>query len=126
VKAIICAVTGNLHIHTPGNGQWQVCQCGNTGAKWDDPQAGTLIVACRGDRDMVRVLGLNNQLLITALTVSGQLWEDYRAWHDHATDAPGYVFDKSRAGCWAVVIRIGSTSDTRFAEHNEYLECFPS
>ena len=70
-------------------------------------------------------LGLNNQLLVRAVTASAQLWEDYRAWHDIATSAPGYVFDKAKAGCWAVVFRIGSTSDTRFVEGTEYLECFP-
>lgn len=125
MKAVICAAAGGVHIHTPGNGKWEVCQCGNTGAKWEDPEAGKLLVACRGRRDQVFGLGLNNQLLLRAITAGGQMWEDYRDWHDIATDAPGYVFDKAKAGCWAVVFRIGSTSDTRFVEGPEYLECFP-
>jgi hypothetical protein len=126
VKAVICTVRGGVHIHTPGNGRWEVCQCGNTGAKWEDPEAGKLLVACRARRDQVFGLGLNNQLLLRAVTAQGQVWEDYRDWHDIATDAPGYVFDKAKAGCWAVVFRIGSTGDTRFVEGAEYLECFPS
>lgn len=125
MKAVICAITGGVHIHTPGVGKWEICQCGATGAKWEDPEAGKLLVACRGSRLKVCVLGLNNQLLGPALSLPGQAWEDYRAWHDLATDAPGYVFDKSRAGCWAVVFRIGSTDDTRFVEGADFLECFP-
>lgn len=124
MKAVICTTIGSAHIHTPGTGKWEVCQCGATGAKWDDPEAGKLAVAAR-NRGRVAGLGLSNALLGPALTLPGQAWEDYRHWHDAATDAPGYVFDKSRAGCWAVVFRIGSTSDTRFVEGAEYLECFP-
>ena len=122
MKAVICTRSGGVHIHTPGVGSWQVCQCGNTGAKWEDPQAGRLIVAARWDRAYVRGLGLNNQLLLPALAAAGQSWEDFRHWHSHATDAPGYVFDSSRAGCWAVVFRIGSTNDTRWATDAEYRE----
>jgi hypothetical protein len=125
VKAVICAISGGVHIHTPGTGTWEICRCGQTGARWENPGAGRLIVACRSDRDMVSVLGLNNQLLLPAVTHRIDGWADYRHWHDHATDAPGYVFDKSRAGCWAVVFRAGSTSDTRWATEAEYMECFP-
>lgn len=125
MKAVICTITGGLHIHTPGAGKWEICRCGQTGARWEDPKAGTLIVACRSDRGKVFGLGLSNQLLLRAVTARGQAWEDYRAWHDLATDAPGYVFDKGRAGCWAVVFRVGATSDTRWADEAEYMECFP-
>jgi hypothetical protein len=69
-------------------------------------------------------LGLNNQLLLRAITADGQMWQDYRDWHELATDAPGYVFDKAKAGCWAVVFRVGSTSDTRWADEAEYMDCF--
>jgi len=124
VKAVICAIREGVHIHTPGVGKWEICQCGQTGAKWEDPQAGRLIVACRSDRGAVRVLGLNNQYLLPAVTTAGH-WEEHRQLHDAATDAPGYVFDKSRAGCWAVVFRVGSTGDTRWATEAEYMECWP-
>lgn len=126
MKAVICTHAGGVHIHTPGVSEWEVCQCGHAAAKWEDPQAGRLIVACRSNRDEVRGLGLNNNLLLPAVTAHGQAWETFREWHDKATDAPDYVFDKSRAGCWAVVFRIGTTSDTRWATEAEYMECFPS
>lgn len=125
MKAVICSYAGGVHIHTPGVDRWEICQCGNAGARWEDPQAGRLIVACRHDRDAVRGLGLNNQLLLPALTTRGQAWETFREWHGKATDAPGYVFDKARAGCWAVVFRISSTGDTRWATEDERAECFP-
>jgi len=126
VKAVICTISGGVHIHTPGVGKWQVCQCGQTGAKWEDPEAGKLVVACRSRRDQVFGLGLNNQLLLPAVTGRVHSWPSFRDRHAVATNAPGYVFDKTKAGCWAVVFRIGSTSDTRWATEAEYMECFPS
>lgn len=123
MKAVICLASGSVHVHTPGVLRWELCQCGCTGAKWDDPEAGTLAVASPL-RDKVLGLGLSNALLHPAVTRPGQMWEDYRNWHDAATDAPGYVFDKAKAGCWAVVFRIGSTSDTRWATDAEQRECF--
>ncbi len=112
---------GGVHIHTPAAGAWAVCLCGNTGAMWEDPQAGKLVIATRGDKSNVLALGLNNQLLVRAIQASGrgQAWQDYRDWHDIATDAPGYVFDKSRAACWAVIYKVGTTSDTRWANEEE-------
>lgn len=44
------------------------------------------------------------------------MFEDFRAAHDAATKAPNYVFDKSRANCWAVVVQMGTTSDVRWSE----------
>ena len=123
MKAVICTARGDVHIHTPGTARWEICQCGQTGARWENPGTGELIVACRSDQDKVRVLGLNNQMLLPAIT--GGSWVDFRRWHDIAADAPGYVFDKGKAGCWAVVFRIGSTSDTRWATEAEYMECWP-
>lgn len=119
MKAIIC-VTGGVHIISPDPSPvvWVVCQCGSSAVRWEDPKAGKLVVAAR-DRSAVHGLGLNNDLLIRALAAPGQMWEDYRNWHDIATDAPGYVFDKSRASCWAVIFAIGSTSDTRWASDEE-------
>lgn len=125
MKAIICAVRGDVHIHTPGSTKWEICQCGQTGAYWEDPNAGKLIVACRSYIDKVFVLGLNNQLLLPAITRGGS-WADVRRWHDSATAAPGYIFDKSNADCWSVVFRPGQTSDTRWATEQEYIECFPN
>lgn len=129
MKAVICSAAGPVHIHTPGTSGWVICQCGNTGVKWEDPQAGRLVVASRNDLILgaVRVLGLNNQMLLPAIGAPHRPnWAESRAWHDVATDAPGFVFDKSRGGCWAVVFGVGSTGDTRWASPAETRECFTS
>jgi hypothetical protein len=129
VKAVVCWAggpdgVGNVHIHSPGSERWEVCQCGMTAARWEEPQSGRLIVAAY-DESKVRVLGLNNHLLLSTLMTRGRpAWETVRHWHDEATDAPGYVFDKSRAGCWAAVFEVGSTSDTRFAAAPELAAAF--
>jgi hypothetical protein len=127
VKAIICTGHGDVHIHSFTQ-EWTACLCGNVKARWEDPQAGTVVVTTRvpAGRDRVRLLGLNNQLLLPAVTARGQMWEDFRAWHEQATDAPGYIFDKSRAACWAVVARIGSTGDVRWATDDEHAEAWPA
>jgi hypothetical protein len=122
VKAIICGAHGALHIRslTPA---WESCECGNVVARWEDAVAGTMAAAARQPH-LVRGLGLNNSLLTSALTSRGQMWEEYRNWHEVATSAPGYIFDKSRAACWAVVFRIGTTSDSRWVAGEEYDEAF--
>ena len=125
-KAIVCFDSGEIHINTFGT-DWTDCACGNTRAKWIDPYAGTVVVAAR-DKSHVRLLGLNNQYLLPAIkgTLLGKdlLWPDYRTLHDQATTVPTHVFDKSKAGCWAVVVSIGLTSDVRWATDEEWPEAF--
>lgn len=124
MKAVICTKQLGVHIHSPGVDKWEICQCGGTGARWEDPEAGKLIIASRdGSTDRVLGLGLNNQLLIRAVTQRIS-WPSYREWHEIATDASGYIFDSSKAGCWAVVFPIGTTSDVRWATPQERDECF--
>ena len=126
MKAIICA-RGSVEIFS-FTSEWTLCRCERVAAKWLDPRAGTVVVATKflGDREYVKLLGLNNQLLVRAVGARGQSWEDYRDWHDLATDAAGYIFDKSRASCWAVVAMIGTTNDVRWATDEEYAEAFPA
>lgn len=120
MKAILCQADEDLKIYVPGKYGWRVCECGFSAARWVDPgNTGDIIVATRQHHAMIRGLGLHNALLIPALTTPGQAWEDFRQWHDNATNSPGYIFDKSRAGCWAVVFRIGATSDSRWATPDE-------
>lgn len=131
MKAIICGIAGGIQLYTPGvEGQlgsplgWHKCPCGLSAAKWLDPEKGTIAVAARRDRGLVRGLGLNNQLLMPAFAARERSWETFRAWHDAATTTPGYVFDKARAACWAVPFVIGTTSDSRWATAGEFEEAF--
>lgn len=123
MKAIICygGNAGTVHITSFGR-TWTSCQCGNVRARWLDERAGTM-VADAGDKAKVRLLGMDNRMLIPMMAgVGAQTWENSRLLHDIATNAPGYIFDKARAGCWAVIALIGSTSDTRWATPEESAE----
>lgn len=94
------------------------CRCGNVQARWDDPQRGTAVFAAR-DRTTALGVGFNNAFLVPALSGKLLMHADARRYHEIATTAPGYVFDESKAGCWAVVYRPGSTTDTRFVDLSE-------
>lgn len=120
MKLIICAVVGSVHLSTPGIKRWESCMCGAAAARWEDPEAGTVTVAADpAVRGWIRVLGLNNRLLMHAIASQDIAPEDFRRWHETATDAPGFLFDTSRCGCWAVPFTVGSTSDTRWATDEE-------
>ena len=125
MKAIICFANNDIHIHSFGT-EWTACVCGNTKAKWIDSKAGTVVVAAR-IQPCVRLLGLNNHYLIPAIEPGGRnlQWEEYRELHAQAVEAPGYLFDKSKIGCWAAVVRIGRSNDVRWATDEEYFEAFP-
>jgi hypothetical protein len=111
VKALLCGACGDIQALQV---DWRTCACGNTSARWIDPRRGTAEFRAINRRDAF-LLGLNNQLLLPAMRGELGIWEDYREVHEQATDAPGYVFDKSRAGCWAVVVRVGITDDAAWA-----------
>lgn len=112
MKALVCAACGDIQALQR---EWRTCTCGNTSARWIDPHMGT--AEFRGeDRSKCYLLGLNNNLLIPALRGELAMWQDFRAVHEQATEAPGYVFDKKRAGCWAVLVRVGQTNDVGWAE----------
>jgi hypothetical protein len=94
--------------------------CGASASRWEDPEKGTVIVAADpGLRGWVRILGLNNHLLMHAIASPDITPENFRRWHQTATDAPGFLFDASRCGCWAVPFIVGTTSDTRWATEEE-------
>lgn len=121
MKAVICSLNDNVEIYTPGIKSWRHCPCGRSAATWDNPLRGDVAVAVDHPtgRAKIRVLGLNNYLLGPILEVHGQVWEQFREWHREATDAPGYVFDTKSAGCWAVPVIVGTTTDTRWATDEE-------
>jgi hypothetical protein len=120
MKAIVCGV-GSIHVRSFGT-EWTDCGCGNARAKWLDPFAGTVVVAAR-NRERVRLLGLNNAYLIPAFE-KGLSWESYRLIHERSVKAPGYIFDASKAACWAVIVEIGRSNDVRWATDEEFLEAF--
>lgn len=127
MKAIICYAAragfaaGKVHI-TSFTRDWTPCQCGNVRAKWLDERAGTM-VADATDREKVRFLGMDNRMLLPRmLGMGGEAWENLRGLHEVSTAGTGFIFDQSRAGCWAVIALIGSTNDTRWATPEESAE----
>lgn len=91
------------------------CRCGNLRGRWVDANAGTAEYAAL-DRTLGFGIGFNNQFLIPALAGGTAMHSDARALHERATDAPGYVFDKARAGCWAIIFKPGATTDTAWVD----------
>ena len=121
MKAIVCYATGEIHLNSFGT-DWTPCACGNVRVKWVDPNVGTVVVAAR-DRSSVRLLGLHNHYLKNVLRLDPS-WEKFRELHGEATMAPGYLFDSSKVGCWAAVVRIGRSNDVRWATNEEFAEAF--
>jgi hypothetical protein len=125
MKAIICyGGDGSIHLNSFST-EWTPCSCGNVAAKWLNPMFGTVVVAAR-DREKVRLLGLHNGYLTAAIAPArtNLSWPEYQELHNDATNAPTYIFDKSRIGCWAAVARVGSTNDVRWATDEEMAEAF--
>ncbi len=124
MKAIICYNNDSVHLNSFGE-DWTPCSCGNVRVRWLDPKAGTVVVAAK-NRATVRLLGLSNSYLIPAINLLGRSleWEEYQELHYEATEAPGYLFDKKKIGCWAAVVRIGRSNDVRWANDAEYAEAF--
>lgn len=115
MKAFLCGYCADIQAL---QSEWRTCKCGVTSAHWVDPFRGTAEFrqpAPPADGSHCFLLGLNNHLLAPALRGELAMFEDFRAAHERATDAPNHVFDKSRANCWAVIVRVGQTSDVTWA-----------
>lgn len=114
MKALLCAKCVDIRALHP-EGEWTTCRCGNTSARWVDPNRGTVVVNAI-DRDKVRILGMNNQMLTAGLMAGGHDNECWQHLHEIATDAKGFIFDKSMRGCWACILRVGETGDIAWAK----------
>jgi hypothetical protein len=122
MKAIICHADCEVRIFTFGT-EWTACPCGKTKAKWLDACKGTVVVASECP-ERVRLLGMNNDYLIAAIRAENISWEIYQKMHEQASDAPGYLFNKDKCACWAVVCEVGRSNDVRWATPDEHAEAF--
>lgn len=113
MKALACGLCTDIRALAPTDGVWTSCRCGNVAAAWEDGSAGTARFRAR-DRAAAFVIGFNNHFLVPSLGGKVTTHELRRKLHDAATSAPNHVFDKERAGCWAVVFRVGETNDVRW------------
>lgn len=118
MKALLCGRCGDIQALQV---EWRSCKCGQTRARWIDPKCGTaeFTVPEDGVVNQSFVLGLNNHLLVPAMEGRLGMFQDFRDAHERATYAPEHVFDKSRAACWAVVIRVGATRDVSWEKDDD-------
>lgn len=120
MKGLACAQCMDLRALPQGNNNPVSCNCGNVTAWWLDGQRGIARFVARAPHYAFG-LGLNNTYLLGALSQpdEGVPNEEWRKLHDDACNAPGYLFDQSNRGCWALIFRPGTTSDTAWASDEE-------
>lgn len=109
MKALFCTLCFDIRGLDP-DGAWTPCRCGNMAARWIDANKGTVSVKAT-NRERARILGMNNQMLTAAVNAGSHDDECWKKKHDEATNAKGYIFDKSARDCWACIVRVGETGD---------------
>ena len=122
MKVLLCTKCVDIRALDPAGG-WTACRCGNTEARWLDPNAGTVRVRAK-NKEFARILGLNNAFLLKAaegfthqeMVEAGGQWEAWRKLHEECTHAPGFVFDKKFRACWACVMKVNETGDIKWEE----------
>ena len=124
MKILMCARCFGFHSFST---EWRFCECRNMAAKWIDPNAGTVHVLGR-NKNRTFIIGMNNRFLSGAILSDPALRNDEaaRELHNIATDAKGFLFDKSIRNCWAVVIRPGQTNDIYWHPAQEFLDTSPA
>jgi len=104
---------------------WRWCECEHTAVRWRDGDKGLLEVSSLHGPIGVRVIGINNLFLQSAISDNPQAAdgcrssEQWRALHDLACDraAPHYLFHKDQRACWALVVRVGESGDVTFVDY---------
>lgn len=118
MKGLACGRCGDFRaLHRYG---WTDCSCGNVRGRWTDPVRGIAEYDSQ-NRETAWGIGMNNDFYVPAIQGKTAMYEDARALHDKATHAPHHIFDKSRASCWAVIFKPGSTNDTSWYQPKEEL-----
>lgn len=123
-KAAICITCADIvsPYRDWGNGRWRWCQCDEMGVRWRDGARGMLEVTALHGPDHLRVLGINNAFLALAVTANPgspagtRIGEQWRALHKFTCEQvePHYLFHATNRDCWALVVRVGESSDVFF------------
>lgn len=113
MKALVCLACST--IRSPRTDRsWTHCECGQSGMRWVNPQAGTAEVWAV-EPYYVRVLGLNNHVLMTPVVPGVGLPGGHQQWRrlHEATckEAEGYLFHTDLRDCWAVLTYPGESTD---------------
>lgn len=113
-KALYCGMCGSIASFRR-SGAITACECWLTVGWWVDARKG--IAKLHGDRTYSRILGIHNGYLRDASLAHTDM--ESREAVDRATDAPMYLFDKSRRNSPIVVITPGESNDTSWATDEE-------
>lgn len=124
-KAAMCLTCGQIIGPRPRQADWSIwtwCAkpCMHSAVRWRDGQAGVLEVTSLHGKEDVVVVGLHNGMFgaLSKSTFENPLSDaEWRAAHALCTNAPGYLFDKSRRECWAALVRVGESNDVWFVEY---------
>lgn len=103
------------------NREWRWCQCRRVGVRWRDGAKGLLEVTSMEGPDYVRVLGINNQVLVMACDpgLSPRSHAEWRTVHEVTCREvePFYLFHEDKRNCWALLIRPGETGDVTLVDY---------
>lgn len=123
-KAAICTACSDIvgpYRAWQTDRRWRWCQGRHMGVRWIDGDRGIIEVTAAAGPQGVRVLGLNNMFLEAAVGGRETPPQDAQGWRDlHRACATqvgsNYLFHITRRACWAVVARVGESSDIVYVE----------
>lgn len=121
-KAIMCTTCGQIVGPRPRTQEvWTWCSdpCVHSAVRWRDGAKGLLEVTSMHGPEGVVVIGLHNAFIAQLGAATALSDEQWRTTHRMVTDAPGYLFDKSKRDCWAVLTRVGQSNDVFFMPYQE-------
>ena len=121
MKGVACARCIDIRLLPQRDLEPVSCRCGNVTGWWVNGGRGAARYAAKHRVDAYGV-GLNNRFLTVALDATRPPnWsdQDWRDLHEHACEAPGYLFDKGRRNCWLVLFKPGTVRDVEWASDEE-------
>jgi hypothetical protein len=120
MKGLACGKCWDIRALSQENLEPVFCRCGNTGGWWLDGRNGV----ARYTADATAYawgVGFNNSFLRIIAESFGDMGtdEEWRMLHDVATEAPSYLFDKSRRSCWVILFKPGKVASVEWATNEE-------
>lgn len=121
MKGLFCGECFTIRTLPRTDGSPVHCDCGNVTGWWLDGRRGIARFAA-ARKEHVFFVGFHNHFLTGAVDGLTGTDHSFRELHEAVTDSPNHHFDKSRKGCWAIILKPGLSSDTAWATPEEYAE----
>jgi hypothetical protein len=120
MKGLTCAECGTLRTLAQQDLRPVSCDCGNVTGWWIDGARGVARYTAKKPA-LAYGVGLHSDVLRLVWNLYGTQVNDteWRDLFDKATDAPNYLFDKSRHGQWVIFFRPERGGDVGWATDNE-------